>query len=266
MADEIQDPAGSGSLENGSAGGGSSAVSDPRDARLAQLERYYAQSQETFERLSPHEKYIKALLDDAGFREDVAALDDKDYREFQRASRKSYYQMVEEQKRAEADALPPEHKRLLDEIDKRLKPVADEADLFRKDRETRTAREAEEAKAATAKFTQENLEYAQRLVAEKKVTAEEVADLGRFAKALHDETVAKGEPRFVGIEEVYKRLHGRAETSAAKPVPKSLRAKSGAPGVPGASKPEDGGRIDARKPGSFTNEMLKRLNSQRKVS
>jgi hypothetical protein len=35
--------------------------------------------------------------------------------------------------------------------------------------------------------------------------------------------------------------------------------------VPGASKAPPGERIDPTRPGSFTNEMLKRLNTQRKT-
>lgn len=254
MADDIQDPAGSGSSSDGAAGGGSSAISDPRDERLAALESYYERTQPLLNKWAPLEEDLAPIIDDDGFRE------------FYRSSRKSYYQMVDEQKKTELEALPPDHRRLLDEIDKRLKPVTEEADVFRKDREARTARDTQAAKEATEKFTRENLEYAQRLVAEGKVTSEEVNDLGRFAKTLHDESVARGEPRFVPLEEAYKRTYGRAASKSVAPVPKSLRAKSGAPGVPGASKPDDSGRIDMRKPGSFTNEMLKRLNSQRKVS
>jgi hypothetical protein len=169
--------------------------------------------------------------------------------------------MLEEQKRSEQAAIPPEQKFLLDEFDKRLdrfKPVLEDYDA-RAQAQARAATEAKE------KFTRENLEYAQRLVAEQKLTSDEVADLGRYAKVLHDDTVARGEPRFVSLEEAYKRLYGRAEAKAAPPVPRSLRAKSGATGVPGASKPAESARIDMAKPGNFTNEMLRRLNAQRKT-
>jgi hypothetical protein len=205
------------------------------------------------DRLRPFEEDLKPLLEDEG------------YREFQRTSRKSYYQMLEEQKQAEQAALPPEHRLLLDELRKEFKPGLEELNVLREERASRAQAEARTAAEATAKFTRDNLDYAQRLVAEQKLTPEEVQDLGRFAKILHDETVQRGEPRFVPLEEAYKRLYGRAEAKASAPVPRSLRAKSAAPGIPGASKTADTGRIDMSKPGNFTNEMLRRLNAQRKT-
>jgi hypothetical protein len=104
------------------------------------------------------------------------------------------------------------------------------------------------------------MEYAQRLAAEQKLTPEEIVDLGRFAKILHDESVQRGEPRFVGLEEAYKRVYGRVAAKA-ESTPRSLRAKSAAPGIPGASKAADDKRPDLNRPGDFTNFMLSRLNS-----
>ena len=204
--------------------------------RLAELEDYAARAQATFEKLKPFEEDIQAIAGDEG------------YREFQRTSRKSYYQMLEEQKKAHDAEIPESEKRLLSALDERLgkfKPVLDDYES-RAQAQTRTAKEASE------KFTQENLEYAQRLVAEQKLTPEEVQDLGRFAKAIHDDTVAAGAPRFVGLEEAYKRTYGRAET------------KSAATGVPGGSKPVDD-RADLAKAGGVTRHMLSVLNSQRKT-
>ncbi len=251
MADSVQDPVVT--TPAAPAGGGAPAISDPRDARIAELERYYTESQEIFNRIKPYEEDLRPVLEDEG------------YREFQRQSRKSYYQMLEEQKKAETEALSPGERRLLDEMDKRLKPALEEVDVLRKDREARTTREAETAKKAGEEFTRTNLEYAQRLVAEQKLTPEEVGDLGRFAKLLHDETVARGEPRFVPLEEAYKRLYGRAEAKAAAPAPRSLRAKAAAPGIPGASTPPDVKRPDMTRPGGFTQYMTERLNASRKT-
>jgi hypothetical protein len=228
------------------------AVSDPRidPERVAALEAYYARTNPILEQ---YQEDFNAIVEDEG------------YRDFQRTSRKSYYQMLEEQKKAEQEQLAPGERRLLDEIRKEFKPALEEVGVLRTEREARTAREATAAKEASEKFARENVEFANRLVAEQKVTSEEVLDLSRFAKILHDESVAKGEPRFVGLEEVYKRVYGRAEAKAAPAVPKSLRSRSGAPGVPGASRPDPGEPIDSSKPGSFTNEMLRRLNNQRKT-
>jgi hypothetical protein len=233
--------------------GGGAAISDPRLARMAELEEYARAAHNRLQQLEP-------------LAEDIEALEkDESYREFVRSSRKSYQQMLEEQRRAEDEALSPDGRRLLAEIETRLKPALEEVNVLRTERESRTAAQAAAAKEASEKFQRENLEYAQRLVAEQKLTSEEILELSRYAKVLHDDLVAKGEPRFVPLEEAYKRLYGRAEARASAPVPKSLRAKSGAPGVPGASKAPPGERIDPTRPGSFTNEMLKRLNTQRKT-
>jgi hypothetical protein len=246
MADPVQDPI----VETpaGTGGADPSAVLDPRDARLAELEDYAARAQATFEKLKPFEEDIQAIANDEG------------YREFQRTSRESYYDIQKRVAKEKDDAIPESEKRLLSALDERLgkfKPVLDDYES-RAQAQTRTAKEASE------KFTQENLEYAQRLIAEQKLTPEEVQDLGRFAKAIHDDTVAAGAPRFVGLEEAYKRTYGRAETKSAAPTPKSLRAKAGATGVPGASKPVDD-RADLAKAGGVTRHMLSVLNSQRKT-
>jgi hypothetical protein len=250
MAVDDPAPASGAAPAEPSAGAGAPAVPDPRDAELAELRTYY-------QRINP---VLEAYQDDFN-----AIVEDEDYREFVRSSRKSYQQMRDEAEKARQNELPPEHRRLLDEIDNRLKPALEEVSVLRKDRETRAARETAEAKRASEEFAKRETEFANRLVAEQKISTEEVMDVARFAKQLHDESVAKGEPRFVGIEEVYKRLYGRAEAKAATAVPKSLRAKSGATGVPGASKPAEPGPIDVSKPGGFTGEMLKRLNAQRKT-
>jgi hypothetical protein len=230
-----------------------SAVPDPRDARLAELEEYAARAQATFEQLKPIEADIEALVKDEG------------YREFTRTSRESYYDMQKRIAKEKEAEIPEGEKRLLEEIDKRLRPALEEVGVLRTEREQRAAREAEAAKEATQEFAKRETEFAQRLVAEQKLTSEEVQDLGEYAMALHKKSVEAGAPRFVGIEEVYKRVYGRAEAKVAAPVPKSLRAKAGATGVPGASKPTPDPREDLSKPGGVTRHMLSVLNAQRKT-
>jgi hypothetical protein len=224
-------------------------ISDPRPQidpeRYAQLEAYYERTNPV---LKEYENDFKAIVED------------EDYRKFSRSSRESYYDM---QKRVAAEReaeIPESEKRLLSALDERLgkfKPVLD-------DYEARSQTQARTAKEASETFQRENLEYAQRLVAEQKLSAEEIQDLGRFAKVLHDETVAKGQPRLVGLEEVYKRVYGRAETKSAKPTPKSLRGTAGATGVPGASRPAPT-RDDVTKPGGLTRHVLGVLNSQKRA-
>jgi hypothetical protein len=230
---------------------GADSVPDPRDARIAELERYYNESRQIFDRIAPYEEDVRAILDD------------EDYREFQRSARKSYFETRQAQEKAREQELPPEYRKLLEEIDGRLKPALEEVGVLRKDREARTAREQEEAKAAQQTFISQNLEYAQRLVSEQGLTSEEINDLGRFAKVLHDETVAAGAPRFVPLEEAFKRLYGRAAAKKEAPTPRSLRARSAAPGVPSASRAAEPDKPDPRRPGAFTEYMLNKLNSKK---
>jgi len=250
MAELGQDPALNAPADPPDRAAGS-AVPDPRDARIAELEAYAANAQATFGTLKAYEDDIKAIVED------------EDYRENQRSFRKSYYQIKEEQAREAANAIPPEQRMLLDEIDKRLKPALEEVDELRKERSSRTAREAEAAKEATQKFVAENTQYAERLAATQGFTSEEIMDLSRFAKAIHDETVQRGEPRFVGLEEAYKRMYSRIEAKQTKTTPRSLRATSGAPGIPGASKPADAKPINPNRPGDFTKYMTEVLNKGR---
>jgi hypothetical protein len=248
MAD-VQDPVSPGTPAIGNAGADASAVADPRfdPERVAALEAYY-------ERTNP---VLEQYKDDF-----TPLLEDEKFREFYRSSRESYYDM---QKRiaAERDAeIPESEKRILSALDERLgkfKPVLD-------DYESRAQAQERAAKDATAQFTRENLEYAQRLVAEQKLTSEEVSELARYAAAIHEDLKARGEHRFVPLEEAYKRVYGRAEAKVtqAKPTPKSLRSTAGATGVPGASRTiED--RADLAKPGGVTRHILGVLNSQRKT-
>jgi hypothetical protein len=251
MAELGQDPALNAPADPPDRAAGS-AVPDPRDTELAELREYARNAQATFGTLKAYEDDIKAIVEG-----------DDDFRQFQRTSRESYYDMRKRQEQESAAAIPPEQRYLLDEIDKRLKPALEEVDELRKERSSRTAREAEAAKEATQKFVAENTQYAERLAATQGFTSEEIMDLSRFAKAIHDETVQRGEPRFVGLEEAYKRMYSRIEAKQTKATPRSLRATSGAPGIPGASKPADAKPINPNRPGDFTKYMTEVLNKGR---
>ena len=248
MAD-VHDPVATASPAVEPAGSPSPAVSAP-----AYDPEYVSQLQAYYERTNP---ILEQYKDDFN-----AIVSDEGYREFQRKSRESYYDM---QKRlaAEREAeIPESEKRLLAAFDERLKPFKPVIE----DYENRAKTEAQAAKAASEDFARRETEFASRLVAEQKLSAEEVNDLAKYAMTLHRESVEAGTPRFVGIEEVYKRVYGRAEAKATekKPTPRSLRSTSGATGVPGASRTiEDRG--DLTRPGGVTRHILGVLNSQRKT-
>lgn len=245
MAD-LQDPVGE-TTPAGAPGGAEPAISSPDPARYEALEAYYARTNPILEQ---YKDDFNAIVDDEG------------YRDFQRKSRESYYDM---QKRVAAEReaeIPESEKRLLGALDERLgkfKPVLD-------DYENRAKLAETTAKEASQEFAKKETEYANRLVAEQKLTSEEVNELAEYAMTLHQKSVKDGNPRFVGIEEVYKRVYGRAEAkvTAAKPVPRSQRAVAGATGVPGASRTvEDRG--DISKPGGITRAILGKLNEQRRT-
>lgn len=250
MADDVKDPIDTTTPAGAPEGRDPSAVPDPRDAELAELRAYAAQVGPIIDRLRPYEEDVKALLEG-----------DDDYRSFQRSSRESYYDMKKRQEAERDAAIPESEKRLLGALDERLgkfKPVLD-------DYESRAKAKEAADKEATGKFVSENLEYAQRLIKDEGLSEAEVNDLSRFAKVLHDESVTAGAPRFVGLEEVYKRVYGRAETKTAAATPRSLRAKAGATGVPGASKPADTRGVNPNRPGDLTKHMLGVLNGARKT-
>lgn len=227
------------------------AISEPSPqidaARYQALEAYYARTNPV---LQEYEKDFDAIVNDEG------------YRQFSRTSRESYYDM---QKRVAAEReaeIPESEKRLLAAFDERLKPF----DPVIKDYATRAEREVETAKAAANDFAKRETEFADRLVAEGKITSDQVGKLAKYAMVLHKESVEAGTPRFVGIEEVYKEIYGGAEARAttAKPVARSLRSTAGATGVPGASSTVTD-RGDLNRPGGVTRHILGVLNNQRKT-
>jgi hypothetical protein len=232
-------------------GGGGPAIPETTSVdpeRYAQLDAYYTRTNPILEKYK----------DDFG-----AILEmDEDELKFTRTSRESYREMQARLKKEQEEAIPEGERRLMAHIDKRIdgfKPVLD-------DYASRAEREAATAKEASQEFAKKETEYANRLVAEQKLTSEEVNELAEYAMTLHQKSVKDGNPRFVGIEEVYKRVYGRAEAkvTAAKPVPRSQRAVAGATGVPGASRTiED--RSDLAKPGGVTRHILGVLNNQRKT-
>jgi hypothetical protein len=231
-------------------GGGGPAIPETTSVdpeRYRALEAYYSRTNPILEQ---YKDDFNAIVEDEG------------YRDFQRKSRESYYDM---QKRVAAEReaeIPESEKRLLSALDERLgkfEPVL-------KDYASRAEAETAKAKEASQDFARKETEYANRLVSEGKLNPDEVNELAEYAMTLHQKSVKDGNPRFVGIEEVYKRVYGRAEAkvTAAKPVPRSQRAVAGATGVPGASRTiED--RSDLAKPGGVTRHILGVLNNQRKT-
>ena len=221
------------------------AISSPDPARYEALEAYYARTNPILEQ---YKDDFNAIVEDEG------------YRDFQRKSRESYYDM---QKRVAAEReaeIPESEKRLLSALDERLgkfKPVLD-------DYENRAKSQEQAAKDAKTKFEKEQNEYVERLMAEKKLSERELVNLGRHALVLHEQTGPEGQRRFVSLEEAYKDLYGAVEARYAKPVAKSLRSTAGATGVPGASRTvDDRGNLSV--PGGITRHVLGVLNDKKKA-
>ena len=248
MSQNVDDPVAGRPPADPIAGPDTSVVSSPAydPAYVSQLEAYYHHTNPILEQ----------------YKDDfVAIVEDEGYREFQRKSRESYYDM---QKRLEAEKeadIPDSEKRLLQALDERLgkfKPVLD-------DYEHRAQAQTRAAEEAAQDFARKETEFANRLVAEEKATPKQIEYLAKTAMALHKESVEAGAPRFVGIEEVWKDLYGPLEAKmAAKPVAKSLRAVSGATGVPGASRTIDD-RSDLSTPGGLARYVLGVRNNQKKT-
>jgi hypothetical protein len=247
MAD-VQDPVGE-TTPAGAPGGADPAISSPSldPERYQALEAYYSRTNPILEQ---YKDDFNAIVEDEG------------YRDFQRKSRESYYDM---QKRVAAEReaeIPESEKRIYAHIDKTLEPFKP----LVKEYETRAEAETRKAQEASQDFAKKETEYANRLVAEGKLSDTQVNELAELAMIRHKASGPEGQRRFVGIEEMYKSVYGRAEAAAtvAKPVAKSLRSTAGATGVPGASRTiED--RSDLAKPGGVTRHILGVLNNQRKT-
>ena len=133
-------------------------------------------------------------------------------------------------------------------IDKAVAPMREWVESQKKTAEQRT-------QAETTKFVSDNVAYAQRLVAEKKVKPEQIDQLAAYADAL-----AARRQRNVTIEEAFKDMQtfSGAQTEAAKaPV---LRVDEGAGGVPGPSE-TDSKRWVTDFHGALTDALIKEKRS-----
>jgi hypothetical protein len=236
---------------------------DPRDTELAELRAYRDQATATFERLKPHEDYIRRIVED------------DEAREFTRNAWETYDDIKAKKAKTVEPQYSAEEQRIADAIEARLKArfpdeaveyVTAQAKQYReqqqREADERTSRE-KSAKENSERFVRDNSEWAQRAVDSKRLTWDEVAELGAFATALHQTSVAKGEPRFVSLEEAERTLQGRsARLASPSAAPRSLRAHAAAPGIPGNSKPPERDRSKPYKRGDVTAHMLQVLNSK----
>jgi len=233
---------------------------DPRDAELAELRAWRDQAAPIFERLKPYEEDVKYLLED------------EDYATAQREMRKAYLAQREQRKKDSEPVYSPEEQRMADLVEARIKArfpdeavefVKAQSDQYRESKkreaEERTRQEAD-AKRNSEEFARSNIEYAKRLMSEG-LSEEDVLEIGAYANALHERTRAAGSPKFVGLEEAYRKMTSRSARPAATAAPRSLRAHAAAPGIPGASKVELD-RKELGRAGGVTAHMLKILNAK----
>lgn len=173
-------------------------------AYVANLERAYAAQQADLNRYGAVKEDLDWMLED----------------ESRLAGVKRYRSAYEEASKPE---IHPELAPLLEEVRKEnapLKAYVTRQELAEKQRED----------AARQTFVNDNIAFAQRLVGEKKITAQQVDELAAIADAR-----AQRLGRNVTIEEAYKSVSsfgGVKTEAAAAPV---LRGDAGAIGVPGPS-------------------------------
>lgn len=174
-------------------------------AYVAQLEAAYRTQQAELNKYEP-------------FKDDLAWMTEDESRvEGIRRYRKSYDEASKPQR-------PPELEELYKHVDESTAPVR--AWVTKQE-----LAEQQRAQAETSKFVQDNVAFANRLVAEKKIKPEQIDQLAAYADAL-----ANRRQRNVTIEEAFKDMQtfsGAKTEAAAAPV---LRADEGATGVPGPSK------------------------------
>lgn len=171
---------------------------------VAQLEQFARQQQAELNR-------YEAVKDDVAW-----MLEDESRLEGVRRYKNAYTE-------AAKPKFDPTLEPVVEYIDKAVAPMREWVESQKKTAEQRT-------QAETTKFVADNVAYAQRLVAEKKVKPEQIDQLAAYADAL-----AARRQRNVTIEEAFKDMQsfGGAPVEAAKaPV---LRADDGQGGVPGPS-------------------------------
>lgn len=171
---------------------------------VAQLEQFARQQQAELNRYEAVKGDIDWMLEDQTRLEGV----------------RRYKSAYEEASKPKFDpAIEP----VMEYVKSELAPVREWVDTQKKTAEQRV-------QAETNKFVQDNVAFAQRLVAEKKVQPEQIDQLAAYADAL-----AHRRQRNVSIEEAFKDMQtfsGAKTEAAAAPV---LRSDDGAVGVPGPS-------------------------------
>ena len=196
---------------------------------VAQLEQFARQQQAELNR-------YEAVKDDVAW-----MLEDESRLEGVRRYKNAYTE-------AAKPKFDPTLEPVVEYIDKAVAPMREWVESQKKTAEQRT-------QAETTKFVADNVAYAQRLVAEKKVKPEQIDQLAAYADAL-----AQRRQKNVSIEEAFKDMQtfSGAQTEAAKaPV---LRVDEGAGGVPGPSE-TDSKRWVTDFHGALTDALIKEKRS-----
>jgi Skp family chaperone for outer membrane proteins len=173
-------------------------------AYIAQLEAAYNASQSELQRFNQ-------------YREDLEWMAaDETRREAARRFRESY-------DTASKPQIHPELAPIVETFQREIQPLKEYVTAQQREYNDRQRQE-------TLRFQQENIQYAQRLQAQEKLSSDDIVQLGAFADAL-----ASRYRRNVGIEEAWKTMTKRRDSGeSSRPAP-SLRADAGAIGVPGPS-------------------------------
>lgn len=185
-------------------GAPSAAPAEPSDYQ--DLKRFYDDYAPVLQRLAP-------VWDDV-----QPIVEDEDQRKYWKAAREARQRQLE----AQEPQYTPELKRLRDEFAGTISEVSDWVKSQKQERE-RTTLETQ------ARAAQANLDYAQRLVAERPEFAEEnYATIAALASLAQRDGSS--------LEESFKRYGSRFAGPAPKrEPPPSLRAGAAAPGIPGES-------------------------------
>ena len=240
---QVTDPTPQGAISDP----GGSPSPDPRDARIAELERFYSETAPFLETLRPYEEDIKGLVED------------EDLRNFTRSSREQYLRLREERKKAQEPAVDPAIKAAADLFYERVKPELEYVGKLR-ERETPEYQAKIQAEEQTNRFVSENLEYANRLKADHGLSEADILRVGRFAKALHEESGPEGQRRFVPLEEAWREMQRYGNVASSKPsTPRSLRAHSATPGIPGGSVPPERDKTKKYQSGDLSAHMMRVL-------
>lgn len=165
------------------------------------------------EQLSPYAEVINRLVTD------------EDYRTFTQSATETYDERLKRQQ----PQVPAEFQPVVDRFEKELGPLVEFVNETKREREERIRAEAADKEAQIAAAQRANVEYAQRLAAERPDLAEDnYAGIGMLA--------AYAANRGLSLEDAYKATGSRFGAPPKKATPPtSLRGDSAAPGVPGES-------------------------------